>query len=96
MAEAITCPVCRARVETGPLCRRCKADLSLLFDLERTRRMKLNEALTALKHQDLLGADALLAEIDWMRSDQESRRALAVLSLLSGDIAMAVQRHQQV
>ena len=31
------CPVCTAESDTGPSCRRCRADLSLLFRLEEER-----------------------------------------------------------
>jgi hypothetical protein len=37
-AWSMRCPVCRAEVEQGPQCRRCRADLSLLFALDRQRR----------------------------------------------------------
>ena len=33
----IPCPCCRASNDTGPACRRCKADLALLFALEANR-----------------------------------------------------------
>ena len=42
------CPVCRARVEPGPQCRRCKADLSLLVSLEDQRRRALGGGLFRL------------------------------------------------
>ena len=41
------CPVCKADNSQGPQCRRCKADLSLLFALEEQRRRTLAEALCA-------------------------------------------------
>ena len=34
---ALRCPVCKAENAQGPNCRRCKADLSLLFALEDRR-----------------------------------------------------------
>ena len=38
------CPVCKAENAQGPACRRCKADLSLLFALEERRAWALAEA----------------------------------------------------
>jgi hypothetical protein len=37
------CPVCRADNADGPHCRRCRADLSLLFDLEEQRTDLLHQ-----------------------------------------------------
>ncbi len=37
------CPVCKAEAP-GPQCRRCKADLAVLFDLESARRAQLEAA----------------------------------------------------
>jgi hypothetical protein len=38
------CPVCKADNTEGPACRRCKADLSLLWSLEARRKELLNRA----------------------------------------------------
>ena len=38
------CPVCRAEVEQGPNCRRCRADLAMLFTLEEQRARALAAA----------------------------------------------------
>ena len=44
----IACPLCRAVNESGPNCRRCRADLSLLFTVDRQRDAALAAALQAL------------------------------------------------
>ena len=44
----IRCPACRADNDTGPACRRCKADLAPLFDLEARRALALRQAARAL------------------------------------------------
>jgi hypothetical protein len=90
------CPVCRAGNDEGPLCRRCKADLSMLFDLERLRRQRLTEAREALKCEDLHRAEALLTDAEKLRSDDELRQARAVLALLCGDFEAAVRLYHNL
>ncbi len=43
--EKLSCPVCKAENAQGPFCRRCKADLSLLFSLRQQLRARAVEAL---------------------------------------------------
>ena len=40
----LRCPVCKADNSAGRACRRCKADLSLLFALEEERSWQIAEA----------------------------------------------------
>jgi hypothetical protein len=63
------CPVCKADNAQGPQCRRCKADLTVLFDLEAARRARLDAArghlglghdLPRRRHRDLLARLGLL------------------------------------
>jgi Flp pilus assembly protein TadD len=83
------CPVCKADNSQGPLCRRCKADLSLLFQLEEER----GAALSAARKQLAAGAyaDAVhqAERADRLRRDNESRRVLAAACLLQRDFARA-------
>ena len=86
----LRCPVCKAENAAGPNCRRCKADLSLLFDLEAERGRLLEEA----RH--------LAAEGRWrefldvvelahnLRSDDETQQLRAVARLLNGDYGGAL------
>ncbi len=50
----MVCPVCKAENAAGPACRRCKADLSLLFQLEEQRERTLAAArrLLAARRMD--------------------------------------------
>ena len=41
---ALRCPVCKAENAQGPNCRRCKADLSMMFALEDQRAPVMEEA----------------------------------------------------
>jgi hypothetical protein len=85
------CPVCRAAVANGPHCRRCRADLTLLFALEAQRQGALRDAYRALADADwrrLLG-HAERAHI--LRQDEDTRRLLALGYLLCRDFASAWQ-----
>ena len=57
---SVTCPCCRAATESGPACRRCKADLGLLFALEQQRRRAIESskqrAVSAAIHGDFAAA----------------------------------------
>jgi hypothetical protein len=83
------CPVCKAENGQGPQCRRCKADLALLFDLEAVRRIRLDAAREHLARGRWPAAVAAAAEADWLRRDGESQRLLAVARLLDRDFAGA-------
>ena len=85
----IRCPACKAENAQGPTCRRCKADLSLLFALEGRRAWTLAEARRLLAAGRTAEADELAEEADWMRSDTESRRMLALTRLMRRDFAGA-------
>lgn len=87
------CPVCKAENTQGPTCRRCKADLSLLFQLEDQRARTLAEAGRLLAAGRTEEADALAEEADWMRGDEESRRMLALTRLMRRDYAGAFALH---
>ena len=83
------CPVCKAENAQGPQCRRCKADLAPLFDLEAARRARLDAARQHLAGGRWPEAVAPAAAADRLRSDRESRRLLAMARLLARDFAGA-------
>ena len=86
----IRCPVCRADNDAGPSCRRCKADLAPLFDLEARRARALAQAA----HAAARGAgDAVLRhawEARLLRGGDDALRWLAAGHLLRRDFARAV------
>ena len=88
---ALRCPVCKADNTQGPLCRRCKADLSLLFILEEQRRQALADARRAAAAGDWHSFRRWAERADALRRDDESRRLLAAAHLLHGDFAEALQ-----
>jgi hypothetical protein len=89
VSEPIRCPVCRADNPEGPSCRRCRADLALLFRLEQQRERALGRA----RRHALAGeAEASLREArraHGLRQGEDSRRLLALGHLLSRDFAGA-------
>jgi hypothetical protein len=91
MPAPIACPVCRASVEAGPLCRRCKADLSLLFALEARRDALLAAARRSLAAGRADAALALAHGAERLRRGEDARRLIAAAHLLLRDFAAAWQ-----
>jgi hypothetical protein len=90
----LRCPVCRADNAGGPACRRCKADLSLLFSLEAQREQALAEAGRLAAAGDAAGLLAQARRADRLRSDGPSRRLLALAHLLRRDFPAALAAHR--
>lgn len=88
------CPVCKAENDQGPSCRRCKADLALLFALEGQRQRALGAALRCLAQGRWQQALAAAGRADSLRAGDDSRRLLALACLLRRDFAGAWQHHQ--
>jgi hypothetical protein len=83
------CPVCRAENPTGPQCRRCRADLSLLFALEEQRGRLLTAAQAALQRGDGGETVRLATAAERLRHGDDAQRLLALGHLLNGDFAGA-------
>jgi hypothetical protein len=93
---ALRCPVCRAGDNRGPQCRRCKADLALLWRLEEERERGLQ---AARRHAGLgQAADCLRAarRANLLRSDADSLELLAVAHLLLREYAKARSLHRRL
>jgi len=88
------CPVCRAEND-GVTCRRCKADLTLLVQLEDARRQAIADAVDAAAAGD--GGRTLehAKRAHRLRFDHDSFRLLALGYLLQRDFANAVVHHQK-
>jgi hypothetical protein len=87
------CPICKAENTQGPQCRRCKADLSLLVRLESQRDWALHSSRSSLQRGDLVESGRLAVHADWLRSDKESTRLIAVVAVLSRDFDRAFRCH---
>ncbi|MCI0461349.1 MAG: hypothetical protein L0Z62_30745 [Gemmataceae bacterium] len=83
------CPVCRADVEQGPNCRRCRADLSLLFTLQEQRSRALATAYWYASQAQWPRALAIAEGVQALQWDEEAQRLLAVGYLMQGDFARA-------
>jgi hypothetical protein len=88
------CPVCKAENATGPQCRRCKADLGLLWSLEDQRRRELEAARRCLSAGRWPEAVRHVAQAYRLRRDEEASRLLAVAYLLGRDFAEAWRHYQ--
>ena len=89
---AIRCPVCKADNATGPACRRCKADLSLVFALEAQRERAMAAARFALARRQYEEAHRAARLADHLRRDEASGRLVALTALLCRDHAEAWRR----
>jgi hypothetical protein len=83
------CPVCRAENDRGPQCRRCRADLTLLFRLEEQRRGVLERARNELARGRPDEALALLDEAEALRRGDDVLPLRAAAYLLRRGFAEA-------
>jgi hypothetical protein len=95
-APPLRCPVCRADNDRGPQCRRCRADLGLLFELEGQRRGLLGRARNEVARGRLDEALVLLEEAEALRGGGDVQRLRALAYLLRRDFANAWQCYQGV
>lgn len=86
----LKCPVCKAETATET-CRRCKADLSMLFALERQREVALSLARRHLRCWRWVAACDEARRADELRRDAETQQVLALASLMCGDYAMTLR-----
>jgi hypothetical protein len=88
------CPVCKVENDQGPTCRRCKADLSLLFALEDQRTLALERAVRGIAEGQAEEAYREACRADAMRRDEHSLKVRAVAALLARDFAGAWECYQ--
>ncbi len=94
MTECV-CPCCRATNTTGPNCRRCKADLSLLLCLESDREAWLAYAKSELTGGRTASALEALAAAELLRPGRDLNQLRAVAHLLMLDFFSALGWHQR-
>src|SRR5262245_30841405 len=90
----LRCPVCRADNTAPPACRRCKADLSMLWTVETERADRLARAAAAAWCGNL---DDALEELEMaaeLRQDQDVQRMKACVHLLAGDYESALEGYE--
>ena len=84
----LACPVCKAD-NAGPTCRRCKADLGMLFALSDRRSELLAATRMAYNQNRLTDAWRFASAANEHRQDEESLRWIAMLQLLQGNFGEA-------
>jgi hypothetical protein len=90
----VACPCCRASNETGPNCRRCAADLTLLFRLESDRDALLAAAADDIASGRAAAALAALAQAEALRPGDDLVRLRAVAKLTNLDFASALRDYK--
>ena len=90
------CPVCRADNDAPSACRRCKADLTLVWQMHQTRAELVGRAQSALVRRQLTHADYFIRQAEAIERDAETGRLRAVLSLLRGDFSAALASYAVV
>jgi hypothetical protein len=92
----IRCPVCRADNDAGPTCRRCKADLAPLAELEMWRALALDLAARAAALGDGDGVLRHARAAQQMRCGPDTFRWLAEGHLLRRDFSQALAYYRVV
>jgi hypothetical protein len=87
---SITCPCCRAANDVGPACRRCKADLALLFAVADRRGYLVSEARKLAAGGKYAESLRSLEEAAALRAGDDVRRLTAAVRLLDGQYATAL------
>ena len=88
----IPCPCCKASNDAGPNCRRCKADLALLFAIE-ADRTALIECARSSNSVEALDA---LDRAEQLRQGDDIVRLRATVMLLHGDFAGALRTYHEL
>lgn len=88
------CPVCRADNTEGPGCRRCRADLTLLFQLEEQQARLLSAVRAAIRSQRWSEALQLAEQAHTLHRNQDSWQLLALCQLVLRQFPAAWRSYQ--
>src|SRR5689334_9167996 len=94
-AMSLICPLCRAVNEQPPVCRRCRADLSLLFSVKARRGAELAAAQAQLAQGDAEAAFSSARCAGALRHGVDAARLAAVAALLKHDFAAAWKEYRR-
>ena len=92
----IPCPCCKADNATGPACRRCKADLSLLFAIEADREAWLIEARWLAANSQFGEAHEAIDRAEGLRSGRGLAKLRAGLFVLARDFRSALSAYNEI
>ena len=73
------CPVCRARLNDGPVCRRCGTDLTLALLIEARAEQLVREAVQCMARHDWPGAEHAVQEALRLRQGSFARTLLGFI-----------------
>jgi hypothetical protein len=85
----LRCPVCKADNSQAPACRRCKADLSLLWELESRRARLLSSARRHFDRGDWHSASRDATAASRLRATADATQLLALARLFVRDFGGA-------
>lgn len=91
----LSCPACRASNDAGPACRRCRADLSLLFALDARRAVELAAGRAALAQGDAGAAFSFARRASELRHGADAARLAAAAALLRRDFDAAWKEYRR-
>ena len=89
---SIPCPCCKASNDAGPNCRRCKADLALLFAIEADRTALMERARVSNPVEALEALD----RAERLRQGDDIVRLKAAARLLQRDFAGAFRTYHEL
>jgi hypothetical protein len=92
----VPCPCCKAANDTGPACRRCKADLSLLFVVEAEREALVADARRLTAESRYPESLARLDRAAQLRRGDDVSRLRATVLLLAGDFLAALRAYHEL
>lgn len=92
----VPCPCCKAGNDVGPACRRCKADLSLLFAADAEAADLLARASAALAAGLYAEAEGLAERSAALRRTPDALRARAAARLMAGRFTDALAAYHEL
>jgi hypothetical protein len=92
----VPCPLCKATTDTGPACRRCKADLSLLFAVDAERTALVGQARELAAQSHFAESLAILDRAAQLRRGPDVSRVRAAVLLLARDFEGALRAYHDV
>lgn len=92
----IPCPCCKALNDKPPTCRRCKADLSLLFAIDGERNSLLDAARTFATESRYSESLAALEKAAQLRQGNDVSQARAAVLLLARNFPAALRAYHEL
>ena len=92
----VPCPCCKAANDTGPACRRCKADLSLLFAVDAEQAALVAAARRHAAQGRYPEALAALDRAAQLRATPDVLRLRAAALVLAGRFPAALRAYHEL